>query len=88
YKGSINKKKEHKKAHEEGRLDDKSLIGIEKRADVVTYATIAEMNHFEQERINDFNKVMREFLNGQLKLYQEIVVNIENALQMFPPAQE
>lgn len=62
-------------------------MGIEKRADVVTYATIAEMNHFEQERINDLNKVMREFLTGQLKLYQEIVVNIENALQMFPPTQ-
>ncbi|KAH9497284.1 Sorting nexin-9 [Dermatophagoides farinae] len=87
YKGSINKKREHKKARDEGRLDDKSLMGIEKRADVVTYATIAEMNHFEQERINDLNKVMREFLTGQLKLYQEIVVNIENALQMFPPTQ-
>lgn len=84
YKGAIQKKKEHRKAFDEGRLDQKSLEGINRRADVVTYATIAEMNHFEEERINDFNGIMRTFLQGQLKLYKEMVQSIESALQMFP----
>lgn len=88
YKGSVNKKREHKKALDENRIDENSFTGICKRTNVVTYATIAEMNHFEEERINDFNNIMRTFLNGQLKLYQEIVVKIENALNHFPVPQQ
>lgn len=79
YKGAISKKKEH-----ENRLDKDALDGINKRADVVTYATVAEMNHFQEERVRDFNQVMRVYLTGQLKLYKEIVSNLESALEQFP----
>ena len=87
YKGAINKKKEHKKAFDEGRLDENALTGINKRADVVTYATLAEMNHFEEERVRDFQIVMRSFLVGQLSLYQNIVKHLEEALEAIPPEQ-
>lgn len=85
YKGAITKKKEHKKAFDENRLDETALEGINRRADVVTYATLAEMNHFEEERIIDYNRVMRTFLSGQLILYSKIVENLEEALKAFPP---
>ena len=84
YKGAINKKKEHRKAFEENRLDEAALAGINKRADVVTYATLAEMNHFEEERIIDFHTVMRTFLTGQLNLYKNIVSKLEETLEHFP----
>lgn len=84
YKGAIGKKKEHKKAFDENRLDANALTEINKRADVVTYATLAEMNHFQEERVNDFNIVMRTFISGQLNLYREIVSKLEEALDKFP----
>ena len=85
YRGAINKKKEHRKAFDENRLDETALVGINRRADVVTYATLAEMNHFEEERIVDFNRVMRTFLTGQLNLYRNIVSQLDEALNAFPP---
>lgn len=84
YKGAMNKKKESKKALDENRINEKSLEGINKRADIVTYATLAEMNHFQEERVNDFNIVMRTFLTGQLKLYRDIVGKLEEALEKIP----
>lgn len=87
YRGAITKKKEHQKAFDEGRLEEKAMAGINHRADVVTYATLAEMNHFEEERIVDFNRVMRTFLAGQLDLYRNIVTKLEGALAAFPPEQ-
>lgn len=87
YRGAIAKKKEHQKAFAEGRLEEKAMAGINHRADVVTYATLAEMNHFEEERIIDYRRVMRTFLTGQLNLYKTIVANLEDALAAFPPEQ-
>lgn len=83
YKGAINKKREHKKAFDEHRLDQQALEGINKRADVVSYATIAEMNHFQEERVTDHNQQMKLFLEGQLTLYRNIVTKLEKALEKY-----
>ena len=49
HKGAINKKKEHQRMLDENKIDEKSVAQINQRADVVTLATLAEINHFQEE---------------------------------------
>ena len=72
HKGAINKKKEHQKMLDEAKIDDKSVAQINERADVVTLATLAEINHFQEERITDFKEAMKNFLSAQIEFYRNI----------------
>lgn len=83
HKGALNKKKEHQKLFDEGKIDNNSVASITQRTDVVTYATLAEINHFETERINDFKFMMQKFLGSQIQFYQSIVDKLQDALSEF-----
>jgi sorting nexin-9/18/33 len=84
HKGALNRKKEYLKLKEEGRSD--SASSVSRRADVVSYATLAEVNHFHEERVTDFNRIMHSFLSSQIEFYQQIVEQLQGTLQRYQNA--
>jgi sorting nexin-9/18/33 len=83
HKGALSKKREHQKMLDEGKIDEKSVSQINSRADVVTYATLAEIDHFQEERIADFNEAMQNFLKSQIAFYQNIVYKLQETLDFY-----
>jgi sorting nexin-9/18/33 len=53
------------------------------RLDVVNYATLAEVNYFNGQKINDFSLYMRSFLSKQIEFYSEITEKLQKALAKF-----
>ncbi|CAG2171982.1 unnamed protein product [Oppiella nova] len=83
HKGAINKKKEHQKMLDEGKIDDKSVAQINQRADVVTLSTMAEINHFQEERVVDFKEAMHHFLTNQIQFYESIASKLRDTLNLY-----
>lgn len=82
-KGSLNKKKEYIRLREEGKVDDKTVESVSQRADVISYAILAEMNHFQNERLNDARQMMKNFITAQISFYQNIANKLQEGLQLY-----
>ena len=70
---STNKIQEHA-----GRFSEGDIEEIQRRADVITYSVLAEMNNFQLERVEDFRVYLQHFLTAQIHFYRE--VGLETAL--------
>ena len=42
------------------------------RAEIITQAVLAEMQHFDQYRVGDFKEYMQRYLSGQIQFYKEV----------------
>ncbi|RWS01786.1 sorting nexin-33-like protein, partial [Dinothrombium tinctorium] len=83
HKGALHRKRDNLKLQEEGKVDASVANSVAQRADVVSYATLAEISHFHSERKNDFKNAMINFLNSQIQLYQNVVENLQQTLSMY-----
>lgn len=45
---------------------------VVQRAGVISYGTLAEIDHFQHSRCVDFKDAMTTFLTGQINFYQEV----------------
>ncbi|XP_062590061.1 sorting nexin-33-like [Saccostrea cucullata] len=86
HEGAIGKAKECERLKEEGRMPESDVTAVIQRADVISFGTLAEMNHFQRERVVDYKDMMTKFLTGQIKFYREITQKLESALQKFDNA--
>jgi len=59
------------------------LNEVLRRTDVISYALLAEINHFKAERTTDLNETMRKFLKQQITFYKKIVDKLESTLHHF-----
>lgn len=80
------KHKEYQKMRDEVKLSQEDLEGIRQRMDVVSYATLAEVSHFQKQKVHDFNTAMHHFLGGQISFYEEIVSNLKEAQSRYMTA--
>ncbi|KAI1301401.1 Sorting nexin lst-4 [Halotydeus destructor] len=78
HKGALTKKKEHLKI--EGPTSSSS---VSQRADVVSYALLAEVDYFQEERVKDFKVMMQTFIKGQIEFYEKVVVELRNNLDKY-----
>ncbi|KAI0228871.1 Sorting nexin-33 [Lamellibrachia satsuma] len=69
-----------------GRLEDADMSTAQARADVIAYATLAEMNHFQQCRVTDFKYMMQHYLREQINFYQQVTQKLQSALQQYDDA--
>ena len=83
HKGSLNKKREHLKLRNEGKVDSSATQSVFRRADIVSYATMAEMEYFQTERVSDFRDMMKSFIAEQITFYKRIVETLETNLQRY-----
>lgn len=83
HKGIMGKVKNSDKMKEEGRIDMTDATDITSRSEVISAAVIAEIYHFQHERVVDFRAMMRDMLSEQIKFYQQIVHKLESSLAHF-----
>lgn len=82
-KGAVGKKREHQKLQDEGRVDPSTAQSVYRRADVVTYATLAEMDYFQSQRISEFKDMIQDFLREQIVFYEKITAALRQNLEKY-----
>ncbi|XP_064599807.1 sorting nexin lst-4-like isoform X2 [Liolophura sinensis] len=86
HEGAMAKAKECVKNQAEGKLSESDVQGVTQRADIISYASLAEMHHFHQERVYDFKHLMQGYLQGQIDFYKKITAKLEQSLAMYDKA--
>ncbi|XP_064384617.1 sorting nexin-33-like [Halichondria panicea] len=83
YKGASSKVRDCDKMKEEGRIDITDASDISGRAETIAASILAEVHHFQHERIVDFRDMMKAFLNEQITFYSEVVRKLEVAVRRY-----
>ncbi|XP_062406372.1 sorting nexin-9b isoform X3 [Sardina pilchardus] len=83
HKSAIEKVKEGDKLVATSKITAADKITMAKRASTMSYALQAEMNHFHSNRIYDYNRVMRLYLEEQVKFYETIAEKLKHAHGQF-----
>lgn len=76
----MNTRNEQERLHEEGKVNDSEMARVNVRANVTTYATLAEINHFHNERLVDFKNMMQNFLINQINFHSGVLGKLQTAL--------
>ncbi|XP_010875276.2 sorting nexin-18a isoform X1 [Esox lucius] len=85
-KGALTKVKESQKHVEEGKMDTPQAEGVKERCNIISFATLAEIQHFHQIRVRDFKAQMQQYLTEQIGFFQKITGKLEEALQKYDNA--
>uniref|UniRef100_A0A8C9S385 Sorting nexin n=1 Tax=Scleropages formosus TaxID=113540 RepID=A0A8C9S385_SCLFO len=85
-KGALTKVKESQKHAEEGKMERPQADGIRERCNIISFATLAEMQHFHQIRVRDFRAQMQQYLREQIGFFQKITSKLEDALRKYDSA--
>lgn len=78
--------KESQKHVEEGKMDPAQSEGINERCNIISCATLAEIQHFHQIRVRDFKAQMQHYLQQQIAFFQKVTGKLEEALQKYDNA--
>ncbi|KAK9497596.1 hypothetical protein O3M35_004294 [Rhynocoris fuscipes] len=81
HKKALQTKKECEKIAFGHKMTPNQLEGVSRRTDVVSYALLAEINHFYQERAEEVSKSLKNYITQQLEFYRKITNKLENALR-------
>ncbi|KAM8866761.1 sorting nexin-18a [Synchiropus picturatus] len=82
-KGALTKVKESQRHVEEGKMDRAQAEGINDRCNIISCATLAEIQHFHKTRVHDFKAQMQHFLQQQIAFFQKVTGKLEEALQKY-----
>lgn len=85
-KGALTKVKDSQKHVEEGKMESQQADGVRERCNIISFATMAEIQHFHQIRVGDFKGQMQHFLQQQISFFQKITGKLEEALQKYDNA--
>ncbi|CAL1614868.1 unnamed protein product [Knipowitschia caucasica] len=85
-KGALTKVKESQKHVEEGKMDHSQAEGITERCNIISCATLAEIQHFHRIRVRDFKAQMQHHLQQQISFFQKVTSKLEEALQKYDDA--
>ncbi|KAI5615097.1 sorting nexin-9 isoform X1 [Silurus asotus] len=83
HKVAIEKVKEADKLVATSKITPGEKVTMAKRASTMSYALQAEMNHFHNNRIYDYNRVMQQYLEQQVKFYETIAEKLRQAHSQF-----
>ncbi|CAH0721490.1 unnamed protein product, partial [Brenthis ino] len=83
HKGAVQKKRECERLTAENKMEVAQLNEVLRRTDVISYAILAEINHFKAERTEDLKATMQNFLRQQITFYKKIVDKLETTLQQY-----
>lgn len=67
-------------------LSEVELKAIEERANVVSATVIAEIQHFNLYRCEDFKNYMETYLQKQIEFYHEVASRLEGTLKLYQKA--
>ena len=72
-------RKESERQVAQNTLTQEQLQEVYRRTDVMSYAVLAEMSHFRDQRDSHFKETLREFVRNQIKFYRTIIERLEVA---------
>ena len=76
FQGANGKRKEV----ESGSGDQSGLV--KKRSDTVSYALLAEVNSFHEQRVKDIKSSHQHFLQEQIKFYQKVRISLSISIYL------
>ncbi|KAL7836516.1 hypothetical protein AOLI_G00278000 [Acnodon oligacanthus] len=85
-KGALTKVKDSQKHVEEGKMERQQADGINERCNIISFATLAEIQHFHQIRVRDFKAQMQHYLQQQIIFFQKVTGKLEEALRKYDNA--
>ncbi|XP_077456719.1 sorting nexin-18a [Stigmatopora argus] len=85
-KGALTKVKESQRHVDEGKTEAAQADGITERCNIISCATLAEIQHFHQIRVRDFRAQMQHFLTQQMAFFGKITATLEEALGKYDNA--
>lgn len=85
-RGALTKVRESKKHVEEGKMELQKASDIQERCNIISYASLAEIQHFHKIRVRDFKSQMQHFLQQQMTFFQKVTLKLEEALQKYDAA--
>ncbi|KAJ8380462.1 hypothetical protein SKAU_G00012400 [Synaphobranchus kaupii] len=85
-KGALTKVKESQKHVEEGKMEGPQADGVNERCNIISFATLAEIQHFHQIRVRDFKAQMQHYLLQQIGFFHKITSKLEEALHKYDDA--
>ncbi|KAJ8263054.1 hypothetical protein COCON_G00155110 [Conger conger] len=85
-KGALTKVKESQKHVEEGKMEGPQADGVNERCNIISFATLAEIQHFHHTRVRDFKAQMQHYLQEQIGFFRKITGKLEEALQKYDSA--
>lgn len=83
HKGAMQKKKECERLTAEQKMGNAQLQEVNRRTDIMSYAFLAEMNHFRQERDVHLKETMKHLIAAQIEFYQDIITRLQTAQRYF-----
>ncbi|KAI5636637.1 WASP-binding domain of sorting nexin protein domain-containing protein [Phthorimaea operculella] len=83
HKSAVQKKRECERLTAEHKMEVAQLNEVLRRTDVISYALLAEINHFKAERTVDLKQTMQKFLKQQITFYKKVVDKLENTLRHY-----
>uniref|UniRef100_A0A182IRN7 Sorting nexin n=1 Tax=Anopheles atroparvus TaxID=41427 RepID=A0A182IRN7_ANOAO len=83
YRNAVQKRKDCERMTAEQKMDNGQLQEVNRRVDVMSYALLAEMSHFREERDTHLKDTIRNFLGAQIEFYKSIVQKLEQAQSHF-----
>ncbi|XP_046978401.1 sorting nexin lst-4 [Vanessa cardui] len=83
HKGAVQKRRECERLTAEHKMEVAQLNEVLRRTDVISYALLAEINHFKSERTEDLKATMQKFLRQQINFYKRIVEKLEVTLNQY-----
>lgn len=83
HKSAMNKRKECERLTTEQKMANSQLLEVNRRTDIMSYAVLAEMSHFRDERDVHLKRAMKHFIQEQIKFYQEIITRLQGAQRFF-----
>jgi len=78
HSGAIGKQREV-----DGKVDSAELANIKARTDTMSYALLAEINTFHEQRVVDIKSSHQRFLREQIKFYEKITEKLQESLRMY-----
>ena len=82
-KNAMQHRKDCEKQTAEQKMSNAQLQEVIRRTDVMSYAVMAEMAHFRDERDTHLKATLREFISNQITFYQNIISRLQVAQHFF-----
>uniref|UniRef100_A0A182W2E0 Sorting nexin n=1 Tax=Anopheles minimus TaxID=112268 RepID=A0A182W2E0_9DIPT len=83
YRNAVQKRKECERLTAEQKMENGQMQDVTRRVDVMSYALLAEMSHFREERDTHLKDTIRNFIGAQIDFYKSIVQKLEQAQAHF-----
>lgn len=59
---------------DEGKLSQDNVAAIARRTDIISYAVLSEITHFQQEQVGEFKSMIQNFLEAQVQFYLKVLL--------------